>query len=99
MSNEYTRPSLLESTPDNITSFSTTRPVTPAWRRWIAENVLRGNDLQLLVAAMLRNGFAEQTVRQEIAAAQSHPYLEAARTLVSTPTPPAADNTVENKLK
>ncbi|HEY7310262.1 MAG TPA: cupin-like domain-containing protein [Gemmataceae bacterium] len=99
MSNEHTGPSLLESTAGSVAASLTGRPVTPQWQRWIAENVLRGNDLQLVADAMLRSGFDEQTVRQEIAAAQEHPYLEAARALASIPATPAATGTVESKIR
>src|SRR6185437_4222056 len=47
---------------------------------------------------MLRNGFDEQTVRQEITAAQNHPYLEAARAIASVSARPAATDTVDSKI-
>jgi hypothetical protein len=96
MANENLGPSFVVSAADAPSG----RLVTPDWRRWIAENLLLGNDLQLLVEAMVHNGFDEQTVRYEIWTAQNHPYLEAARTAARAAVPlPAAAGTVDNKIK
>ena len=55
------------------------RPVTPEWRRWVAGNVLLKHDPNQIVEAMVRNGFDRETSIQEVQAAQTHPYIEAAR--------------------
>jgi hypothetical protein len=75
------------------------RTVTSDWRRWIAENLLLGKDIPLLVQAMLRNGFDEETVRYEVWAAQNHPYIEAARATATVPAAPAPAGTVDAKIK
>jgi hypothetical protein len=70
------------------------RPMTPDWRRWIAENVLRGASAASMVEAMVQNGFDAQTANEEVAAAQNHPYVQAARTAGVGNAP-----NLENKVK
>lgn len=48
------------------------------WKRWIAENVLRGGTANDLAPILVRDGFSEDLARLEIDAAISHPYLAAA---------------------
>ncbi len=80
------------------------RPVTPDWRRWIAENVLLNRDRQMLIDAMMRNGFDRGTVLQELAPPRRIRTLRrrsAASILTAAPAPaaPAAPAAVENKIK
>ncbi|MGE0711959.1 MAG: cupin-like domain-containing protein [Planctomycetota bacterium] len=49
------------------------------WRVWLAENLIRGVPHQDLVAPLLAEGYAEEAVRAELAAADAHPYLAAGR--------------------
>jgi hypothetical protein len=51
------------------------------WRRWIAENLLRGADRGGLVKAMLDAGLDRLLIEQELRSAEQHPYLLAARRL------------------
>jgi cupin-like protein len=73
------------------------RPVTPDWQRWIAENILLGNDLHLLIEAMCKNGFDRETAVRELAAAQNHPYVAAAQAIKTGAT--AAPAVQDNQLK
>jgi hypothetical protein len=86
MTNGSTRESILVDTASQL--------VTPEWQRWIAENVLLGKDLHLLVEAMRQNGFDHETAVREVQAALSHPYLAAARGIGT-----GAGEQRENKLK
>src|SRR4051794_26683259 len=56
-----------------------TPEVTPEWRRWVAENVLLRVPHQSIAQAMMRDGFDAETAAREIQAAESHPYVVAAR--------------------
>jgi len=49
-----------------------------AWRRWCAENVLRGQSEASMVQAMLKAGVELTTAIAEVRAAASHPYVRAA---------------------
>lgn len=51
------------------------------WKRWIAENVLRGQCLDELTQILVREGFREELARLEVESAARHPYIEAARSL------------------
>jgi hypothetical protein len=57
------------------------QPVTAEWQRWIAENVLRRVDPAVLVEAMRKNGFDDDTAMRAIQAAETHPYIQAARAI------------------
>lgn len=78
------------------------RAVDADWRRWIAENVILGNDPNTIVQAMVREGFGQGVAVQEVQAALDHPYVQAAsrlgtganRTAAAAAAPaPAAGNT------
>jgi hypothetical protein len=47
------------------------------WKRWIAENKMRGIDDQRLVEVLVQNGVEKQTAAKEIAALEQHPYFRA----------------------
>lgn len=51
------------------------------WRRWIAENLLRGVDSGELIKAMLGAGVDQFLIEQELRSAEENPYLLAARRL------------------
>jgi hypothetical protein len=51
------------------------------WRRWIADNLLRGADRGGLIGAMLGAGLDRLLIEQELRSAEEHPYLLAARRL------------------
>lgn len=78
------------------TVIKTTRPVTPEWRRWIAENVLLRKEPSTIVAAMVRDGFDQATATQEIRAALEHPYIAAAR-MQAVGGAPALDNQLKKR--
>src|SRR5205807_1587251 len=65
----------------------TDRPITPEWRRWIAENLLLRKDPRTIVAAMQRDGFRPETAVAEVRAAQTHPYVAAALGVQAVPNP------------
>jgi hypothetical protein len=71
-------------------------PVTPEWRRWIAENVLLQNSPDSIAQAMVKAGIHPQTAADEVRAALNHPYILAARQLG---TKGAKGENLENKLK
>ena len=69
-------------------SSSPGKPITRApvkmddeWRRWCAENVLRGSTEASMVQAMLNAGVDRNTALAEVRAAANHPYVRAARQL------------------
>jgi hypothetical protein len=66
-------------------SSSAGRPVTADWQRWIAENLLQRLDPRVIVETLLQNGFDRDTALEEVRAALSHPYLQAA--LAAKPVP------------
>lgn len=51
------------------------------WRRWVAENVLLGNEPRSIVDAMVGAGVERATAVREVEAAVGHPYVRAARQL------------------
>lgn len=51
------------------------------WKKWVAENVLLGNDPAGLVKILVQNGFSQDLSQLEVDAAAAHPYVEAARSL------------------
>src|SRR5687767_1220888 len=73
----------------NGTYVSLENPLSPShklfvpdhWKRWIAENILRGGTADDLVPVLLREGFPEALARLEVDAAASHPYLAAAASI------------------
>lgn len=54
------------------------------WKRWIAENLLRGSDPENLVQTLINNSFPEALSRLEVDVANAHPYLQAARSIIQT---------------
>lgn len=55
---------------------SEARPVPTEWREWIAHNIARGCDPQMLVGDMMRSGFDPETARNAVfAAAQGNPQV------------------------
>lgn len=63
-----------------------TRLYIPAeWKRWIAENLLRGSDPDELSRLLVDKGFSESLSRLELDAALTHPYLDAARGVLAQP--------------
>lgn len=46
-------------------------PIPAQWREWIAHNLARGCDAQVMVGDMLRSGFDAETAQAAIASAQS----------------------------
>lgn len=50
----------------------------PAWRRWLAENLLLGVDHALVIERLVAKGCAPAVARAEIAAAEASPYFQAA---------------------
>ncbi|RKH45457.1 hypothetical protein [Corallococcus sicarius] len=50
-------------------------PLTPEWRRWLVENLLRGTAPRELVSALEKAGVAAQTARQAVAAEQREPFV------------------------
>lgn len=58
---------------------SETRPVPAEWRDWIAHNLGRGCDPQMLVGDMVRSGFDAETARNAVfAGAQGNPQASPA---------------------
>jgi Cupin-like domain len=47
------------------------------WRTWVAENRMLAVDDRKIVDVLVRNGFSEQTAREEIDATARHPYFRA----------------------
>ena len=52
--------------------------INASWKRWIAENLLRGAPAANLTQILSDHGFDPQLAQLEVDAAQAHPYLEAA---------------------
>ncbi len=52
------------------------------WKRWIAENLLRGGAADALIEILVSNGFSRELSRLEVEVAANHPYVEAARSFV-----------------
>ncbi len=46
------------------------------WRRWIAENLLIGVPVELIIEAMERSGFTSDEGARELKAAEEHPYMK-----------------------
>ncbi|GLS05693.1 aspartate beta-hydroxylase [Chitiniphilus shinanonensis] len=55
--------------------------MTDDWRRWLAENLLLGNDPHQLFGVLVDNGFSTADARQEVERALSSPYLAGAQRL------------------
>lgn len=51
------------------------------WKRWIAENLLRGAHADELADILIREGFHESLARLEVETAAQHPYVAAAQSL------------------
>jgi len=49
------------------------------WKRWIAENILKGQHLDELTQILVKQGFREELARLEVESAARHPYIEAAQ--------------------
>ncbi|RKH13105.1 hypothetical protein D7V97_06605 [Corallococcus sp. CA053C] len=50
-------------------------PLTPEWRRWLVENLLRGTAPRDLVAALEKAGVAAEAARRAVAAEQREPFV------------------------
>ena len=50
-------------------------PLTPEWRRWLVENLLRGTAPRELVAALEKAGVAAETAQRAVAAEQREPFV------------------------
>ena len=48
---------------------------TADWRRWIAENLVRGVEASVLVEQIIGEGIARDTAEAAVAEAQRHPYI------------------------
>jgi hypothetical protein len=68
--------------------------VPPEWQRWIAENILLRKDVNLLVEAMVQNGFERDAAARAVQAALTHPYVVAAQAVVV-----GAAAATDNRLK
>lgn len=84
---------------------STRRSATPQqlfipaeWKRWIAENLLLGQSRDKLVRMLVENGFPESLSGLEVDAADSHPYVTAARKLLSNTGLNVGDSPAMGKL-
>lgn len=77
------------------------REINDDWRRWIAENVLLGNDPNSIFQAMVQEGFGQQTAANEVRAALEHPYIIAARQngAAAAAKAPAAGANQDSKIK
>lgn len=53
------------------------KQIDNSWRHWIAENLLLGNHSDLIIHAMITQGFDNATAQSEVANAANHPYLQA----------------------
>jgi hypothetical protein len=71
--------------PVNALAGRTAIPIDAEWRRWIAENLLRGNSEQSMLQAMADAGVDPAAGLAEIRAAAQHPYLRAARQVGGSP--------------
>lgn len=58
-----------------------TRPMTDDWRKWIAENQLRGCTDESLLTVLLTEGIDANIARAEILAVRDHPYFAAAQSV------------------
>ncbi len=75
------------------------QPMTPEWRRWIAENVLLRVQPRTLVEVLCKNGFDSQTAVREVQEALNHPYLQAARGMQPGAAPRPAAGSSEAKIQ
>jgi hypothetical protein len=75
------------------------REMDDEWRRWIAENVLLGNDPNSIFQAMVQEGFGRETAASEVRGALDHPYILAARQHGAGAARPAAGPNLENRVK
>lgn len=48
---------------------------TADWRRWIAENLVRGVDAAVMVDQMTGEGIERSSAEKAVAEAQRHPYV------------------------
>jgi hypothetical protein len=55
--------------------------LSDAWRQWIAENVMLGNESANIVDAMVRNGFLRESAMKEIELASTSSYVRGAERL------------------
>lgn len=53
------------------------------WKRWIAENLLRGSRPEDLVGVMTSKGYPRELSQLEVDVANSHPYVMAARSVIT----------------
>ena len=53
-------------------------PINDQWRRWVAENVLRGQTPASMIQAMVEKGVDFGAAAREVETARNHPYLRAA---------------------
>lgn len=52
------------------------------WKRWVAENALRGRPPQELTRILVENGFPEDHASLEVETAINHPYVAAGLSVV-----------------
>ncbi|UXY14903.1 cupin-like domain-containing protein [Chitiniphilus purpureus] len=64
-----------------VASETASQAMTDEWRRWIAENLILGNDPQQLYHTLVGAGFGEAVARAEVQQAQASPYLAGAQRL------------------
>jgi len=61
------------------------------WRHWIAKCIIAGDSHDYVVRFLKERGYSEDDVIAEIAAAESHPYVNGARELLNRKLAKAAD--------
>lgn len=60
---------------------ASTSKITDEGRRWIAENIILGNDPALMIQFLMQHGIDQTEVRSEINAALQSPYIAGATRL------------------
>ncbi|QRK06190.1 cupin-like domain-containing protein [Archangium violaceum] len=58
---------------------SATSRLSPEWQQWLAENLAQGASLEEVATTLRAAGVSEEVAREEVAAADQHPFVRAGR--------------------
>jgi hypothetical protein len=60
---------------------SATSRLAPEWQQWVAENLSQGASVEEVAAGLSAAGVSEEVAREEVAAADKHPFVQAGRNI------------------
>jgi ribosomal protein L16 Arg81 hydroxylase len=60
---------------------SATSRLAPEWQQWLAENLAQGASVEEVATALGAAGVSEEVAREEVAAANNHPFVQAGRNI------------------